>query len=359
MKINVSLIGCGAVSKILYVPVLNSLIHQNFLQITSIIDPNDDNAKEVARSLAVEKVYPDIKCILDELTPHLAIIATPHKYHCQMSVDLLRKGVNVLCEKPMAVNLSECNEMIKASQETGKLLAVGHFRRFFSSCQLIKNIIDTQSLGSVVSFQFLEGETYSWPVRSTSFFKRSEAGGGVLIDAGVHLIDLLLWWLGDVAELNYQDDAMGGVETNCRLHLKMTNGSQGIVQLSRDWPLPNCYTIKFEKGWLRYNCDVVDKLEWGFYNTFYGIEGELRQLGISFNGTPQLGKTVPNFMGCFNAQLQNVIRAIQGIEPLSVSGKDASKSIGLIEQCYNNRSLLPMPWLEQAEIQTAKELSYV
>ena len=359
MKIKVSLIGCGAVSEVLYAQALSKLESEGLAETTALVDPNAGQIAKITKFLPNAIAYANLDEMLSTHKPDLAIIASPHGFHESQTVTCLNAGIHVLCEKPMAVSLKECDQMLRTAEETGNLLAVGHFRRFFPACQLIKNVIDARSLGSVVSFQFLEGETYSWPARSTSFFKKSNAGGGVLIDTGVHLIDLLLWWLGDVAELHYQDDVMGGVETNCRLRLKMTNGAEGSVQLSRDWPLPNSYIFKLEKGWIRYQCDVVNKLEWGFYDTDYAINGELRQLGIPFNGTPQLGATVPNLMDCFNAQLRNVIGAIQGREHLSVSGKDAQKSISLIEQCYHNRHCLPMPWLEPIEIQNAQQFSYV
>jgi len=107
--------------------------------------------------------------------------------------------------------------MVEAADKAGCLLAVGHFRRFFPSTKMVKEILDAALLGAVRSFRFLDGEIYNWPARTASPFDRAEAGGGVLIDIGAHTLDLLLWWLGNEAEVLYQDDALGGVEANCRI----------------------------------------------------------------------------------------------------------------------------------------------
>jgi predicted dehydrogenase len=197
-----------------------------------------------------------------------------------------------------------------------------------------------------------------WPAQTASPFKRTEAGGGVLIDIGAHTLDLLHWWLGDVAEVLYQDDAMGGVEANCRMHLRMVSGAEGVVQLSRDCPLPNRYVIECQKGWIAYMCDVVDRIEWGLCNSDYGLNAEIRMMAAQTQTTMcELGSPVPGYYNYFTAQLRNVVAAIDGVETLRVPGTEARKCVALIEKCYSNRSLLKMPWLVETEIQHALELA--
>src|SRR5262249_31836253 len=76
-----------------------------------------------------------------------------------------------------------------------------------------------------------------------SMFKKESAGGGVLIDTGSHTLDALLWWLGDVAQFDYADDAEGGVEADCEIHLTMASGATGVVELSRTRELGNKVVI--------------------------------------------------------------------------------------------------------------------
>jgi predicted dehydrogenase len=65
-----------------------------------------------------------------------------------------------------------------------------------------------------------EGGQFDWPVRSTGYFTRAQSGGGVLQDIGTHVLDLLAWWFGEPEALLYEDDAMGGVEANCRIRVR-------------------------------------------------------------------------------------------------------------------------------------------
>jgi predicted dehydrogenase len=356
-RLSTALIGCGAVTQILYTQALVKLERAGMIDTVALVDPNPECTAHVGKILSTGRQYQDLQAMLADRTVDLAIIAAPHRFHAGLTITCLEHGIPVLCEKPMALTLTDCDQMVKAADKAGCVLAVGHFRRFFPSTKMVKDILDAGLLGAVRSFRFLDGENYNWPAQTASVFKRAEAGGGVLFDIGAHTIDLLLWWLGDVAEFLYEDDAMGGVEANCRLHLKMASGAEGIVQLSRDCPLPNRYVIECTKGWIAYRCDVVDRIEWGFYDSDYGLSAEIRMMEAQTRTTMhKLGSAVPGYYDIFAAQLQNVVAAIYGAETLCVPGTEARKSVALIEKCYSNRKLLEMPWLDQIEIQRAQDL---
>jgi predicted dehydrogenase len=357
--ITVALIGCGAVSTVLHAPALDSLASEGLLETVALVDPDPDRTSKIGKTLSGARQYRDINAMLADITPDMAIIATPHWLHAPLTVSCVESGIHVLCEKPLAVTTTDCDRMIEAAERAGCVLAVGHFRRFFPSCQMIRDILRAGLLGAVQSFRFLEGERYDWPAQSAFYFKREQAGGGVLLDAGAHTIDLLLWWLGDAAEVEYQDDAMGEVEANCKLHMRMASGAEGMVRLSQDWPLPNRYVIQCEKGWIAYLYDVVDRVQWGLRNSDWGLNAEIRTMAAgSRAGLPELGSSVPRFLDYYALQLRNVIAAIRGTEPLKVSVKDARKAVALIEKCYRTRKLLEMPWLDDAEIRRARELAH-
>jgi predicted dehydrogenase len=356
-RLSTALIGCGAVTQILYTPALVKLEREGVIGTVALVDPNPERTALVGKILSTGRQYQDLQAMLADRKPDLAIVAAPHRFHAELTIACLERGIPVLCEKPMAPTMADCDRMLKASDETGCMLAVGHFRRFFPATKMVKNILDAGLLGAVGSFRFLDGENYMWPAQTASPFKRAEAGGGVLIDIGAHTIDLLLWWLGEVAEVLYQDDAMGGVEANCRMRLRMMSGAEGIVQLSRDCLLPNRYVIECQKGWIAYMCDVVDRIEWGLYDSDYSLNSEIRMTAAPTRNTMrEPGPAVPGYMDCFTTQLRNVVAAIRGTENLRVPGTEARKCVALIEKCYRNRKLLEMPWLDRTEIQRAQEV---
>ncbi len=357
--VGVALIGCGAVSEQHYSGALDAVASEGLSETLAIVDPQLERRLKLLEYFPTARHYPDIEAMLKDVTPELAVIAAPHRFHADLSVQCLEKGIHVLCEKPMALTAQECDRMIKAAKHAEKLLAVGHFRRFYSSCETIKKFLESGCLGRVKSFRFLEGYRYSWPVISRSMFDKTSAGGGVLIDTGVHALDLILWWLGDAADVSYQDDAMGGVEANCLLRLSMVDGAEGVLRFSRDWPLPNCCTIECEKGWLKYSCDITDRINWGFYGTEYSINAAMHKaIQADATGTFPLGSRASAHLGdYFTAQMRNVVEAARGRASVRVPGTDARKAIVLIEKCYRNRELLPMTWLGEAELRQASELA--
>jgi hypothetical protein len=152
---------------------------------------------------------------------------------------------------------------------------------------------------------------------------------------------------------------MGGVESNCTLRLTLAGGAQGVVQLSRDWPLPSRYVVECERGWIAHLAGVADRIEWGLFETNYGLAAEIRSMAApSATTNCNLDGPVPDFKACLGRQLRNVLAAIRGEEPLEAPGREARRSIALIQECYRSRRLLPMPWLDETERRRAEELSH-
>src|SRR5512143_581759 len=113
--------------------------------------------------------------------------------------------------------------MLQAAEESRATLAVGLVRRFYPSFQTLQRMILQGQLGPIRDITVEEGGDFSWPTQTGYMFRR-EGGGGVLFDSGSHSIDMLLWLMGDVNNVTYCDDALGGVESNARLELQFAGG---------------------------------------------------------------------------------------------------------------------------------------
>jgi predicted dehydrogenase len=103
----------------------------------------------------------------------------------------------VLVEKPLALNAAECDAMGAAAATGNAVLAAGQILRALAAMRWTRAAIADGLIGPVRSFDVRVGYTHGWPPMSDFYFRR-ETGGGVLLDLGAHVLDLLLWWLGDV-----------------------------------------------------------------------------------------------------------------------------------------------------------------
>ena len=230
----VAVIGCGAVTEAYHGPALRSLERAGVCRVTALFDPS------AARVEAIKALFPAASVInsiqdLQSLTPGLALVASPAKYHAAQTVAALEAGWAVFCEKPIAASLDEAEEMIAASQRAQRPLCIGLYRRHLPAVKALRQVLCSGVLGKPVRFEIAEGGPFGWPAASAQFFQKQHAHGGVLHDAGVHVLDLCALWFGDPDGIDYEDDAMGNLEINCRVRLQYPSGLAGEVRLSRDW----------------------------------------------------------------------------------------------------------------------------
>jgi predicted dehydrogenase len=188
-------------------------------------------------------------------------------------------------------------------------------------------------LGRVDAFDLREGSVYGWPVASGSMF-RPDGGGGVLADAGAHVLDLITWWFGDWRSLRYRDDADGGVEADCLVELEMQNGARGRIELSRTRTLRNSCVITGERGTIEVGTKTDALLTVRLAD------------GVAVAGRPTVDGEPPpaSLVDLFTPQLEAFVAAARGEGQPVVSGREAIPSIELLRACYAQREPWIHPW---------------
>lgn len=328
--LRIAVIGCGAVTAQAHLPVA---ARAKGLKVTLLVDRNRERAEGLARRFGVPQVATDAEAVA--ASADAAIVALPHSLHAPVSADLLRRGIHVLVEKPMALSAADCDDMIAAAREGGAVLAVGLMRRFLTMFRFVRETIQSGVLGDVRRFDFREGYVYDWPVASDFFFRKDTAGGGVLVDTGAHTLDTLLWWLGDVRRVEYFDDNYGGVEADCLLHIDMENGANGVVELSRTRRLRNTLVVegdraRLEVDWLRMR--LTPRHSDGL------LDGMIRAAAASHT-------EVNGYVEAMQASFADWVDAIRTGRPPTASGVEGRRTVALIETCYRKRLPLELPWV--------------
>ncbi len=231
-KIRIALIGAGRAG----------MIHaENFRAsvpgacIAAICDPVEDAARNAAQKLEVDRWYTDYHDIMEDKTIDAVIIATPTKYHCEIAVAAADSGKHILCEKPMAMTVEECNIMNAAAEKNGVILQIAFMRRFDASFIAAKKMIDADEIGEVV---MVRSNTRGPSIPKPWMYDISKSNGP-LAEVCSHDIDSLRWFTGSDFKTVF---AIGGnfrcpdaresfpdFYDNVTLNASFVNGCQGMI----------------------------------------------------------------------------------------------------------------------------------
>jgi predicted dehydrogenase len=330
VALRLGLVGCGKVTERFHLPAALACPE---VRLAALVDPDLRRAEALAGLADGASAHQDIGALAGRIDA--AVVAAPHHLHADITCALLGQGIHVLVEKPMALDAASCDRMIAAAERHGATLAVGLVRRWYDASRWVKASLDAGDFGSVVSVDVREGAVFSWQVVSDATFRRAK-GGGVLADIGVHVLDLLAWWLGDPTVVAYRDDAMGGVEAECEIELAFPGGASGVVELSRTRTLRNDVVIRFERATLRVGPGVDSDLR---------LEHDGRSRVLSGHAHAPGSERLARLEPLFEAQLRDLAAAVQDGRPPFVTGRDGRRSIALLEACRAARAPLELPWL--------------
>jgi len=199
---NYALIGCGRISTNHIKAAVN-----NKLNIVAVCDVNPEKFGNVKVDFNLDGVgagdydfsgfncYTDMDEMIEKEELDLVTIALPTYLHCEATVKCLKKGINVFCEKPMALDVEQCQLMIDTAKEAGKRLMIGQCLRFWGEYEVLKEYVDNGKLGKPVSAYFFRGgSTPMWSFEN--WLQHRECGGGALHDQHVHDVDMVSYLFG-------------------------------------------------------------------------------------------------------------------------------------------------------------------
>lgn len=193
-KVRIGVIGTGGIANGAHLPGYSKIPDDCEIFAICDIDPTALNG-------TAEK-YPDVKHKVENYHKLLEMdeidgvsICTPNYVHFQPTIDALKAGKHVLCEKPIAMNAVQGAEMVETARKAGKILQIGYNSRFQPSNQALKRFIDAGELGGIYYARSQALRVRGIPGWGV-FIDKSKQGGGPLIDIGVHMLDLTLWFMG-------------------------------------------------------------------------------------------------------------------------------------------------------------------
>lgn len=191
-KLRMGIIGSGGIAQSRHIPSYQQLAEQ--VELFGVYDVDYERAKEASVLFNITNVYEQVSDMLKDVDA--VTICTPNKFHADLAVQALNAGVHVLCEKPMAMTVEECDRMVEAERESGKTLSIAYHYRFMKESRAAHQVIQEGEIGDpmVARVQALRRRKVpGWGV----FTNKQLQGGGSLIDYGCHFLDLSMWLMGN------------------------------------------------------------------------------------------------------------------------------------------------------------------
>lgn len=183
-------------------------------EVVALCDIKKERAQEVAKAHDVPHIDTDYRRMVKRPDIDAVSVCTPNYLHAEVAIAALRAGKHVICEKPLAMNAAEGEAMVEAARESGKILMVALNNRFRGDTSVLRQFIEARELGDIYY-----GKT-AWLRRSGIpggwFRLKEQAGGGPLIDLGVHMLDLTWWLMGCPKPVAASGQTYSGLRTRHR-----------------------------------------------------------------------------------------------------------------------------------------------
>ncbi len=320
-KIRLGVVGLGWVSQVFHLPVLTKC---EDVEIVAVCDKDRSRAKMIADRFGITRHYSDYAQMIEKEDLDTIDVCTSTDAHLAITLAALNAGKNVFVEKPIARRYSEAVEMADAARENKKILMVGMNNRFRPDTMILKSFIEKGELGKI--FYTKSGWLRKLSNDNRWMTQKDKSGGGVFLDLGVVMLDLVLWMMGfapveRVSAKMYMHKTKS-VEDSCVLFLEMKYGTSVVIEVS--WALQSAQDF--------------------FYCEFFGSEGSAminplrihKQLhGNLVNVTPAKAETPFNlYKKSYENELKHFVGAARGLHAVISTGDEAVQRMKVVEAIY-------------------------
>lgn len=322
-ELEIGIIGCGAVAQIIHLPILKKMSN---IKIKAICDTDKRKILAIKEKYDVENAYTDVKKFFVENEFDAVMILTPTNTHKEIAELASEYCNNLFIEKPIARTYKETEELQKNLEKKNTNVMVGFNMRFRPDAMLMKSLVEAKEFGEPylvrVGWFRPRSSAQSW------FINKSYAGGGVIMDLAINIIDLAMWML-DYPEI-YSVTAYNFYHTTKNVE----DSATAMIKTKND------QVVNFEVSW------ILSTENEFFYCNLFGTEGAgllnplrvFKQIGTSqMELTNQNRTTSTNlYLKSYENELKHFFAAVNGLGKWVSTLKEATKRMKLIETIYKS-----------------------
>ena len=325
-KVRVGIIGAGGIAQVSHIPCLRVVPG---VDIVAICDSDIARAASVADRFGVREWFEDPVTLINEAQPDCVVISTPTISHLPLSQTALENGVDVMVEKPFARNSKEAARIVELAEKNHRILMVGMNHRFREDTALLKEALEDEALGELYAVNSAWLKRLGVWGRPYWFTDPNLAGGGVLLDLGLQMVDLVLYLL----------DYPAVVEARCStsnklLGLDVEDSASVFLRFEDD------VAFLLEVSWA--NCYTKDRA----YTFFSASQGSAFLNPLRLNrrerdrvfaeSTPILTDEVELYRRSFQMEMIHFIECVRKREEPVSSGREALLSLRVIDRLYES-----------------------
>ena len=233
-KVRWGLIGCGDIAQKRVAPALRDLPQVEFVAVNRA---RAALAETFANQFGARKWHADWRDLIADPEIEAVYIATPVHLHAEQTIAAAAAGKHVLCEKPMALNVAECDRMIAACEANGVKLGIAYYRHFYPVLSRVKELLAAGTIGKPVLAQI---NAFEWNAMQPDdprswFFTKAKSGGGPMMDFGCHRIEVLTNVFGTIVDVQAFTDNLHfdrEVEDTSAAFFKFASGARATLTVT-------------------------------------------------------------------------------------------------------------------------------
>ncbi len=314
-KVRFGIVGAGAISQ----GYGQAFQCCDEIEVVGVADTRGDAARSLAEVLGCQP-YDSHGAMAADGNMDAALVCTPPASHPDICVDLIDRGIHVLCEKPFAISSSEAQRVLETGRNKGVVVTMASKFRYADDVIKAKQIVDSGVLGDILLFENAFTARVDMSDRWNS--NPEISGGGVLIDNGTHSVDIARYFLGPLSEVHVMEGKRNKdlrVEDTVQIFVRSERGVMGNIDLS--------WSINKE----------LDR-----YISIYGSRGVVvvgwRESKYRQSSSPDWVSFGSGYdkVGAFKNQICNFVDAIRGTQALLINADDALASVRVVEAAYES-----------------------
>jgi predicted dehydrogenase len=318
-KLRIGVIGCGRISQ----AHVDALAAIDNVVVAGVLDTRKDAAKALAEVAGCD-AYTDFQALIRDSNMDGAIVCAPPAFHRDITIELLKNGVGVLCEKPLATRPIDALAMAAMAEETERTLMMASKFRYVPDVARAKALIASGQLGEIKYYENCFCAHVNMEDRWN--IDPAIAGGGVIMDNGTHSVDIARYLLGTIDRVNVSAPATdAAVEDTATLQFSAEHAELGAIHLSWSFDLGRSTYVEI------HGTEGALRLGWQGSHHRRSGHGEWESLGKGYDKHEAFLRQTTNFLG-----------VLRGTETPFITHKDMLASVHVIEAAY--RSLDTLSW---------------